>query len=235
MAFLELSFYANTLRSWGLALLVALATFFAPRSVRVIVHRNLQRLARRTRTDLDDIVAAVLGCTRAWFLVLLSVWAGSLLLVFPDRVRALLGSVAVLGTLVQVGLGATPPCAPTCTATRSARGPGRRQRHERPRPRLHRQPGALGPRLPAVLDNLGIDVTAMVAGLGVGGVAVALAVQNILGDLFASLSIVLDKPFVYGDFIIVGDLLGTVEQVGLKTTRCGASPASSSSSPTPTC
>ena len=69
------------------------------------------------------------------------------------------------------------------------------------------------------LDNLGVRVTAMVAGLGIGGVAIALAVQNILGDLFASLSIILDKPFVYGDFISVGDMSGTVEKVGLKTTR----------------
>jgi small-conductance mechanosensitive channel len=69
------------------------------------------------------------------------------------------------------------------------------------------------------LDNLGIDVTALVAGLGVTGIAVALAVQNILGDLFASLSIVLDKPFVIGDFLAVGDMMGSVEYVGLKTTR----------------
>jgi small-conductance mechanosensitive channel len=70
-----------------------------------------------------------------------------------------------------------------------------------------------------ILDNLGIDITALVAGLGVGGIAVALAVQNILGDLFASLSIVLDKPFAVGDFIIIDDYLGSVEHVGLKTTR----------------
>jgi small-conductance mechanosensitive channel len=70
-----------------------------------------------------------------------------------------------------------------------------------------------------VLDNLGVNVTAMVAGLGIGGIAVALAVQNILGDLFASLSIVIDKPFVIGDFIVVDKEMGTVEYVGLKTTR----------------
>ncbi len=69
------------------------------------------------------------------------------------------------------------------------------------------------------LDNIGIDITALVAGLGIGGIAVALAVQNILGDLFASLSIVLDKPFVIGDFLIVGEHLGSVENIGLKTTR----------------
>jgi small-conductance mechanosensitive channel len=59
----------------------------------------------------------------------------------------------------------------------------------------------------------------MIAGLGVGGIAVALAAQNILGDLFASLSIILDKPFVVGDFLIIGDFLGSVEKVGVKTTR----------------
>jgi len=69
------------------------------------------------------------------------------------------------------------------------------------------------------LDNAGIDVTALVAGLGVGGVAVALAVQNILGDLFASLSIVFDKPFAVGDFLIIDSYMGSVEYVGLKTTR----------------
>jgi len=69
------------------------------------------------------------------------------------------------------------------------------------------------------LHNLGIEVTAVVAGLGVGGIAIALAMQNILGDLFSSLSIILDKPFVVGDFIIVGEWLGEVESIGLKTTR----------------
>jgi small-conductance mechanosensitive channel len=72
------------------------------------------------------------------------------------------------------------------------------------------------------LDNLGVNVTTMVAGLGIGGIAVALAVQNILGDLFASLSIVIDKPFVIGDFVIVGEYMGAVEYVGLKTTRIRA-------------
>lgn len=70
-----------------------------------------------------------------------------------------------------------------------------------------------------VLDNLGVQVTTLLAGLGIGGVAVALALQSILGDLFASVSILVDKPFEIGDFIIVGDLMGTVEHIGLKSTR----------------
>lgn len=70
-----------------------------------------------------------------------------------------------------------------------------------------------------ILDNMGLNVTALVASLGIGGIAVALAAQNILGDLFASLSIAIDKPFVIGDFIIVDDHMGSIEHVGLKTTR----------------
>ena len=69
------------------------------------------------------------------------------------------------------------------------------------------------------LNNLGVDVTALIAGLGVGGIAVALALQNILTDLFSSLTIVLDKPFIVGDFIVINELSGTIENIGLKTTR----------------
>ena len=69
------------------------------------------------------------------------------------------------------------------------------------------------------LDNLGVNITALVAGLGVGGIAIALAVQTILGDLFASLSIALDKPFTVGDLLRVDDCEGNVEQIGIKSTR----------------
>lgn len=71
----------------------------------------------------------------------------------------------------------------------------------------------------AGLSNLGVDIGALIAGLGIGGIAVALAAQNILGDLFASFSIIFDKPFRVGDFIRVGDDMGSVSNIGLKTTR----------------
>lgn len=71
----------------------------------------------------------------------------------------------------------------------------------------------------AILSNVGVNITAFIASLGVGGIAVALAVQNILGDLFASLAIAVDKPFEVGDFIVVGGIAGTVQVIGLKTTR----------------
>jgi small-conductance mechanosensitive channel len=70
-----------------------------------------------------------------------------------------------------------------------------------------------------LLSNLGVDVTALVAGLGIGGIAIGLAAQGIFADLFASLSIILDRPFVRGDFVIFGDYMGTIERIGIKSTR----------------
>ena len=72
------------------------------------------------------------------------------------------------------------------------------------------------------LDNLGVDVAPLVASLGIGGFALALALQGVLADLFASLTIVFDRPFAVGDYIQVGDLAGTVQHVGLKSTRIQA-------------
>lgn len=71
----------------------------------------------------------------------------------------------------------------------------------------------------SILANVGVNITALVASLGVGGIAIALAVQTILSDVFASLSIGFDKPFEIGDFVVFGDVAGTIEHIGLKTTR----------------
>jgi len=73
-----------------------------------------------------------------------------------------------------------------------------------------------------LLDNLGVKISAVVAGLGIGGIAVALAAQAVLGDLFSYFVIFFDKPFEIGDFIIVGDKMGVVEHIGIKTTRIRA-------------
>ncbi len=74
----------------------------------------------------------------------------------------------------------------------------------------------------SILANLGVDITALVASLGVGGIAIALAVQTLLSDVFASLSIGIDKPFEVGDFVVFGEVAGTIEHIGLKTTRIRA-------------
>lgn len=70
-----------------------------------------------------------------------------------------------------------------------------------------------------LLDNFGVKVSALVAGLGIGGLALAFAAQKVLGDLFSYFSIFFDRPFEIGDFVIVGEFMGTVEHIGIKSTR----------------
>jgi small-conductance mechanosensitive channel len=175
---------------------------------------------RRTRTVLDDYLADLLVGTRWFFLAAVGLYAATRVVEPGPRVAGAVASLAFLLLLVQAVLWFNRLIARyirTYNAARLADSPGAVTTMQ-----------AVGfvsrllvytVALLLALDNLGVDITALVASLGIGGIAVALALQNVLSDLFASLSIVLDKPFVVGDFLIVGEHLGTVEKVGLKTTR----------------
>lgn len=220
MTFLEWTFYANTVGGWLLALLAFAVAFSLLRLGRSLVLRSLRHIEARTETHLDNALAEVVQGTGVWFSVAVALWAGSLLLALPERLREILDLLVLFALLLQLAMWGRAGIR-SYVSDYSVR----RQDEDGASVTTVRALGFLGTvflwavLVLVALDNLGIDITALVAGLGIGGIAVALAVQNILGDLFASLSIVLDKPFVYGDFIIVDDLMGTVEHVGLKTTR----------------
>lgn len=205
---------------WLVAALVSLVLLLLLVLARGIVGRRARRRAEQRATGYAGLVAGLAESTKLLFVVIASVFVGSLFVEIGPRAQTVTASVAIIALLVQGGVWAN--VAVTFFVTRYT---------ER---RMEADPGsvttvsvlAVASRIAIIslvvlliLDNLGVDITAMVAGLGIGGVAVALAAQNILGDLFASASIALDKPFVIGDFIIVGEQLGTVERIGLKTTR----------------
>lgn len=220
MEFLDWAVYGNTIRLWIVAVLTGLAVIVVMRLIQSVVQQQLARLASRTTTDIDDVIQAAVVATRGWYMLIVGIWAASLTLSLPRGWATAIGAVTLLATLVQIGLWGT-------TMIR-AYVAGQAVRRVEVDAASVTTIKAIGFLLSVALwlilflvalDTHGVDVTALVAGLGVGGIAVALAVQNILGDLFASLSIVLDKPFVYGDFIVVDTLSGTVEHVGLKTTR----------------
>lgn len=218
---LEQTIYGNTVEAWLIALVAGLLAIGAVQFVRTLLARRLQALTARTTNELDDIAVDTLRATRGWFLLLVGVWAASLVVVLSPFVANVVRTAAILGAMVQVGVwGGTAigSWVERFGEKKLEAGEGASVTTMRAIAFIARI-GLWSVVLIAVLDNLGVDITGLVAGLGVGGIAVALAVQNVLGDLFASFSIVLDKPFVAGDFIIVGELAGTVEKVGLKTTR----------------
>jgi small-conductance mechanosensitive channel len=217
---LDQVFYGNTLRTILLALGAAALAYVALRLVRAGLMKSLKRISRRTSVHFDDYVVEVIRATRGWFLVVLALRAGSLVLSLPAHDRTLLGRLVALALLLQLAIWGRVAIRVYVSGHIAAR-----VEEDAAIVTTMRTIGFLATvalwavLLLMALGTLDIEIAPLIAGLGIGGVAVALAVQNILGDLFASLSIVLDKPFVYGDFINVGDYSGSVEHVGLKTTR----------------
>ena len=202
------------------AFAIALAAWIVLALAKRYGGRFLARIARRTEARWGDLLAGTVRATSLILLTPVALYAGFSLLDAPARLSRFIELAAVLALLAQAGLWANRLIALWME-----------QKVE-----VSREHGAEGATalslltfaarvalwsmvVLAALGQLDFDITALVAGLGIGGIAVALAVQNILGDLFASLSIVLDKPFAVGDFIVVDGLRGVVERVGIKTTR----------------
>jgi small-conductance mechanosensitive channel len=220
----ELRVWGQPLTAWLTAAAAALLAYTLMSFALRVVRARLDRMATHTRTQADDVIAEVLAGTQRWLIVLAALLFGLGLLELPERWTARLSQAWFAALAVQLALW-------TDRLVRTVL-----RRHEQRHRQAHNTPVsaaatlmAWGARtllwtvlLLAVLSNLGVNITAFIASLGVGGVAVALAAQNILGDLFASLSIALDKPFEVGDFIVQDNVVGTVEHVGIKSTRIRA-------------
>lgn len=220
-AILNREYLNNDLWIWLTALCVAVLVPLALRVVQFVLVRRLLPLLEETgRIHLSMIREALIRTTWA-FRIALGMWVGSRALVLPDSPGRALESVVMILVFFQLGL----------WGQRAAQVwiDDRQSRNAQPDQAADRSAyGVLGVLLRVLvwamvllltLDNLGLDVTALVTGLGIGGIAIALAVQNILSDVFCSVSILLDKPFAVGDFIVVGAQRGNVEHIGIKTTR----------------
>ncbi len=214
------TYLGNSAESWfwalGAAIVLALVfNFILKRFVKLFAS-----LAEKTETDLDDLVSALLEKTSIVLIIIFSAYVATLFLDLNQQVRGLRKSVVIICLLLQVGLwgGGFIDYYVTKKLSKISIGAGSSITHIK----------GLGFFAKSVLwtilvimtiDNLGFDPTTIIAGLGVGGIAVALALQNVLGDLIGSLSIIFDKPFEVGDFIVIDSMSGEVENIGLKTTR----------------
>jgi small-conductance mechanosensitive channel len=209
----------NSLTDWLVAGLVAVAVW----SALWILRRFFASRARKYSTGQHALplrlIAYLLGNTTQLFLFGVALYAAQGNLTLPDKIQRVIGNVVMILLLMQIGL----------WAGRALRFYLELKERERGADRLFA--GSLdiikfiarmliwSILILVALSNLGVNITALLAGLGVGGVAVALALQNVLGDLFASLSIALDKPFVVGDSLAIDAFTGKVEHIGIKSTR----------------
>ena len=218
---LQREFLYNSLQAWLIASLTTAIVFLVLLAVRWVVVSRLGALAEKTSNQVDDMVVDMISHTRTKALFALSFIAGFGSLRLP-HVSQFFSPAAKLILLWQVAVWGSSGVAFWV------------RHHLKARTSVTERGGvaminAIGVAAKVVLwiliiitafhSVLSIDVTPWITGLGVSGIAVALAVQNILGDLLAALAIVFDKPFDVGDTIGVDSVTGTVEHIGLKTTR----------------
>jgi small-conductance mechanosensitive channel len=218
--FLARRFLGNSYERWGTALLILLSGYLLAALVRSFVKNRLRKIAPLTKGRADDLLLLLVERTTHPFLFVVFLYFAIRTLRLDPDVLSVINHIAVFIGFLQLGRWAVAALqffsVPYTTIKTD---------QDASRATTMRALFFLGSIVIwagvvlLILDNWGIKISALVAGLGVVGVAGALAVQNVLGDLFASLSIVFDKPFVLGDFIIVDKDMGTVENIGLKTTR----------------
>ena len=217
--FLQISFLGNTIADWAIALVIFFVVLLVLKLFKNIIVAKLKSLAKKSKTEIDDLVIDAIKAIHWPFYVLIAIyvslqslhissaidkWAFYILLIaivyyairFFERLIDFGAKIIIKKQ--EEGEENTGIIKLISTVAKIILWAGA---------------------IVLILSNLGYNVTSLVAGLGIGGLAIALAIQNILGDLFSSLSIYFDKPFKIGDFIVVGDQMGTVKKVGIKTTR----------------
>jgi small-conductance mechanosensitive channel len=216
----KMSLYGNSIWVWGSGVIVAAAVFVTLWYIKCCGLKKITSIAQHIHAPWVKLLIETIQGTRLVLLFIVAVYAGAQVLALPAHVENILHMIFIITLLVQAGLwidhylGAwtkeyraqqikTNPAAVTTAGAM----------------RLVLQIALWALIFLLILDNMGFNITTLLAGIGIGGAAVALAAQGILGDLFSSLSIVTDKTFVLGDYLTIGDLSGTVEYIGLKNTR----------------
>lgn len=204
-------------RDIAVAAVILLIFLVAFRIFRAVILTYLEKLAKKSETDLDDAVVEMLEKIPAYFYWIVSAYIAFRFLHFENPlVKKIVTGVFVVFVVLQSILFLQRLLKYALTKSLA--------KNEENETAIHGVSifaniaiWLIGILL--VLQNLGFEVSTLVASLGIGGVAIAFALQNILGDLFSSFAIYFDKPFKVGDYVVLGTDSGTVKKIGMKTTR----------------
>ncbi len=212
----------NTLVDCARALGALVLVWLVTRGVHAVLLGRLRKLAEKSSLKIDDVIVAVIAVTRWYFHAALALLVARHFLTLGSGAERFFSTMTVVGLGLQAGVWAQAATLGAVRLWTSNRGGSR-----------HNATMAAGIQFVArlviwvvvalaVLSNLGVQVSAVLAGLGVGGIAAALAVQGILADLFSGLSMYFDRPFDIGDAVQIDQISGTVRHIGLRTTRVAA-------------
>jgi len=219
---LKIQFLNNKVGMYALSLIIFLAVIIAIKILKFLAIKSLNKIAKKTKNDFDDLIVAVTQKISGLTFTVIALYFALLSLNKPIYITkgiyyALI--IAVVYEIIKALLALVDYAVGKIVVKRAKR---EADGH------IIKVFGIIIKALIwlgaiiIILQNLGINVSSLVAGLGIGGIAIALAVQNILGDLFSAFSLYMDKPFEIGDFIVVGEKMGVVKKIGIKTTRLTA-------------
>jgi len=216
---LNYSFYNNSGRDYLESLLFFVLALVILMLIQKIVLARLQKFSHRTKTEIDDVIINILAKIKPPFYLIiafyLAVQSLHLSVSFKYWLNFLLAAI-----LIYEGIRALEKIiAFFITQSLEKNNSSEQAVASFKTLNIFIRIILWSIGLLLLLSNAGINITSLIAGLGIGGIAIALALQNVLGDIFSSFSILIDKPFQVGDFIKIGADMGTVEKIGIKTTR----------------
>ncbi len=220
-SFTNYMFLDNYVWEWILAIAITLTIYAFLVFIKKIAEKRLKTFAQKTSTNLDDYLLEMLSSISKIFIFLSAINIGSNIVTLNENVNSVLSHAFLLILFWQITRWIVLVTNIIFT---------RYKKLKETNNDMHGVTAING--LTAIskfiiwliflmlaMDNLGVDITALVAGLGIGGLAIALAAQSILGDLFASLTIMIDKPIAIGDYVVVDNFMGNVKAIGIKSTK----------------
>lgn len=216
------SFFGNTGYDYVMAFVIFVALTIVLKIIKMIIVGRLRQLAKKTKTDFDDTLIEIFAKVKPPFYFFVALFFAIKSLEIPGLVDTgfkIIFYVVIVWEVIN-GLSKLIDyfAGKYLAQLEGTDKQGQSQAMVRAVNMIVKAIlWALG--LTLILANFGVNVTSIIASLGIGGLAVALALQGVLRDIFSSFSIYIDKPFMVGDFIVIGDDKGTVEKIGMKTTR----------------
>lgn len=214
-------YIGNTVGMYVTAIVIFLLLLFVFGLFQRYVLRALTHAVEKTQTDIDDAAVEIVKSVKPPFYSFLAFYGAAQSLVLNEFLEKFITVVLVIWVIYQIVRAAQIMLRFLFSKFVSTEQSEHSRKAALSIGRFV-EIGLWAAGLLFLLSNLGVDITSLIAGLGIGGIAIAFALQNILADLFSSFAIIFDKPFEIGDFIVVGEHMGTVERIGIKTTRIRA-------------
>ncbi|MBD3163879.1 mechanosensitive ion channel [Candidatus Woesearchaeota archaeon] len=221
-AFLEYELWNNSIQNYILAIGVFLLSMGILRIFKAVVLRKLKKIAKKTKTKLDDALLTAVEEIGWTFYLLLGLLIALRFIQFTGITKKIVDALLLIAIAFYIVRFVQKVISRAIKLALKKRRKTEDEEIDQTTAQLLTRLAGLVLWVVAIIliiSNLGYDVSTLIAGLGIGGIAIAFALQNVLSDIFASFSIYIDKPFKVGDFIIIGDDLGVVKKIGIKTTR----------------